>query len=163
MLTKEGKEACRQAGVDPKRIQELEMEGYHPCDLGSFFNVPNTKKCIYISPADMVFVNQLRKLPVATRVNILDLSDDQLAAHLTRARAIARKRLREVLELVWYWRESGDPAEIDDGIIPGTKFGQRRLLQELNGGLRLKREIMMEIIDWFESNREVYLKEQPAC
>lgn len=162
MLTQEGKAACLAAGIDPKRIKELQMEGRHPDEVGSFFDLPNTTKRIFINPGDMDFVCQLRKLPASTRVDILDLTDVELEKHFAKRRQLTRKRLVEVLEQQYHWRESGDPADIEGGVLPGTHLGQRELLLELKTGLRLKRPVMQAIIDWFTSeyNRDVYIKEQ---
>jgi hypothetical protein len=153
------RELIETLGLDPKKVTLLDY-GPSAEERGRCYPVGGGKS-IYIARPDMALIEKLWELPAATRVKIMNLSDEELEKVRHTQRKVYRDQLWELLHRRWSWRETGERVGNLDGLLPHTHLGQKGLLNALKRGSKLANWQLKEIIDWFLGDRaQVYAPEE---
>jgi hypothetical protein len=98
------------------------------------------------------FFEQLQKLPVAARIELMELSSTQLSNYILERKNEALNKVKQLLGQKWYWKETGDEVEITSDTIPSVPY----TIKEMQAKNRAY-EVLNKIIDFFEgNNNEVY-------
>lgn len=164
-------EWAKQARIPHRRYDkmmkdELHKQGPMPSvygiNTGEYFDVPGPKKKVYIAPVDMELLYAIRKLTPSVRIEMVALSSAEMEAYLEDDRRKLRRRLVDVLGKPWTWRMTGEPAVIEAGMLPGTDLSAADLARKLKRRMKISRQQILDILDWFENDRtdrEVYLRD----
>ena len=107
---------------------------------------------VTIHPHHVDFYEKLTKLPVPTRIQMMELTIPQLQNYISNEK---RKLLAEVNVLLskkWFWRETGERVDIDHYTIPEVRFS----FNEMKSPKRTIDTLYL-IKEFFTgNNREVY-------
>lgn len=165
-MRKEFVQLAKDLGIDPNKIETLQQQGVHPEDRGQFFPTGLKKhegpEHIFISPYDMDFVRQLRKLPVLTRIELLLLTEEEMTNHIKQSKKKLVNQAIELLSKEWYWKETGDIAEIDPGVLPETDLSGKEFIRLLKSKKPPAKETIEGVIEFFTrdvTRAEVYTKD----
>ena len=100
------------------------------------------------------FFEQLQKLPVTARIELMKLTAKQLQDYVAARKRDARAKVDYLLSLKWYWKDSGDEVEFHIDTIPGVHYS----IAEIKSKQR-SLDTLNQVIDFFEGDdREVYNK-----
>lgn len=100
------------------------------------------------------FFEQLQKLPVSARIELMNLTPKQLQDYLSARRRDAQDKVHYLLSLKWYWKDSGDEVEFHIDTISNVPY----TVTEMKSKQR-SLDTLKKIIEFFEGdNTEVYNK-----
>jgi hypothetical protein len=141
------------------KVEQIDKSGCHPDDRGSYFSVNSTRK-VYIDKWDMTLIDKIRKLPVHTRIAIMDLSYEQVQEYMQNKKMEAIRHLITLLKRKWFWRETGEVADFEyRGIFPGTDMTVSQLRRKLRSKRLPDIKLILQITDFLTGDRaEVYIK-----
>lgn len=158
------KKSAAPAAVVP--LSELIEPENIPLNEPSFiFNLPGGGRQMSIDPYDMTLLYQLRKLPVETRVMLMQMEDAELEEYLKAKRIKILARARDIFGSVWYYQETGEVMGPKDVLMVFAGHLQTpesilKLLKIRTGSKKLSIAQLEELIHWFKNDRsEVYRKE----
>lgn len=128
-------------------------------DFASFI-LPNGKR-ITIGEYDLDFFEKIQALPAPTKIKMMKLSEEEMLDFIAKKKKHVKDFCFLLLSREWFWRDSGDPAIIDEDIIPGIPFTQEQLLRKVNHGKGMKTKDMHLIVDFFtDDHAQVYYKDE---
>jgi hypothetical protein len=100
------------------------------------------------------FFEQLQKLPISARIELMNLKTKDMQDYVTAKKRTARAKVDYLLSLRWYWKDSGDEVEFHIDTIPGVHYS----IAEIKSKHR-SIETLNQVIEFFEGDdREVYNK-----
>jgi hypothetical protein len=101
------------------------------------------------------FFEQLQKLPVAAKIQLMELTPKQLIQYTGEKKYAARQKVIVLLSKKWCWKDTGDDVEITQDTIPDVPFTGSAMQSKMRSI-----DILEKIIEFFEgTDREVYTKE----
>ncbi len=101
------------------------------------------------------FFEKLQKLPVAAKIQLMELTPKQLIQYTGEKKYAARQKVLVLLSKKWYWKDTGDEVEITQDTIPDVPFTVSAMQSKMRSI-----DILEKIIEFFEGDdREVYTKE----
>ena len=114
-------------------------------------------RVIEIGRNDLDFFYQLQNLPVATRIEMMKLSEEDVMYHFELLQKIERNKLIDLLRNRWYWRETGEEVERGAELLEGLT--QDQMLKHFKSKKQIPLKHIRTFIDFFEGDRaEVYWK-----
>ncbi len=101
------------------------------------------------------FFEKLQKLPVAAKIQLMELTPKQLIQYTGEKKYAARQKVLSLLSKKWYWKDTGDEVEFMIDTIPSVSFSLREMQSKMRSI-----DVLEKIIEFFEgTDREVYTKE----
>lgn len=100
------------------------------------------------------FFEKLQKLPVAAKIQLMELTPKQLIQYTGEKKYAARQKVIVLLSKKWCWKDTGDDVEITQDTIPDVPFTVSAMQSKMRSI-----DILEKIIEFFEGDdREVYTK-----
>jgi hypothetical protein len=100
------------------------------------------------------FFEKLQKLPVAVKIQLMELTPKQLIQYTGEKKYAARQKVIILLSKKWCWKDTGDDVEITQDTIPDVPFTVSAMQSKMRSI-----DILEKIIEFFEGDdREVYTK-----
>lgn len=98
------------------------LESYCAADYEKVYSLPNGGK-VAITKVDVDFFEKLQKLPASTKIEMMQLSLDEMDSYIKKQKTQAIKEVEKIFYNTWFYRSTGEIAVLDDEYINLDWFG----------------------------------------
>lgn len=126
-------------------------------EKGKSFTTLDNSRTIFLSEHDMSFIESLRALPAEIKIQLMQLTEADMLTEIETKKLISANHLLKLLKQTWFWKETGEIADIDSILYPSPVE-----VNKINTKVKVMKYsnlFLTELIDLFEGdNSEVYQK-----
>lgn len=119
---------------------------------------------VQIGNLDSDFFEKLQSLPASTKIEMMQLTAVEMEQYIADQKQSLVASAMILMKKKWYFRETGDPAIIEDDAIHGVPFVTAQIIGKLKRKpCTLSQDQLLSIINFYAGDRsDVYFEETDA-
>lgn len=137
--------------------EKIELDSKAPGEI-KYYKLPDGRK-VTIGKYVVDFFERLQELPAFTKIQMMNLSAEEMTKYINDHKKTENKLLIELLQRKWYWRETGEEILVNEVINEDISFSLQTMLFKSKSKRPYTLEQIKKLIDFFTGeNKEVYNK-----